>query len=690
MLRNPKNATSCLLKFSSMLLILFSYQAHSQSIEDLVSLDVNDISVLFPMDRATGKPWPAIAATDRSEVARIPDPRRPGQAIAIPESFRPELWSETLFQKAVAHARMFGVSFRDHGPFAGPGAAGNTVLKGSGAEVRANWHVVGFRVDICAPGSQMLLPTAERPAELNNLIRAGKLPPGCIITFRLIGQPVVNGVPLDFSSHIVFALGAWELVDGRPSDLRVAPQFAGSVERMFGIIGALNIIKGLSGRLRAVTDGYPLGVHPGLLIASQLDNPEDDARLCPSTATFLDPAALLRVPEQQVPCALRKFIRAIILGSTKVPGGLAGAGAARTIAFMGLGGNGPEPWTFIPGSVEQDSTRVDLNSLRALPIREGSEPATEDRDKKIPIIRINSEDLKLSSVLGTVRTFNGNELNTRNPFPAINMSMREHKVINGLSLRPNPDRSPANPFPFVPINEFPAADQTIFPNDLHTEHLFNIQDLSKTLDNVRAEKPVPGLPRLVADLKGVRPISGVPLKHIVYALNNPNVTNVRSNDCVSCHTIATRIWNLRIYDESNVQDGLVYQIPEGITGALQKNVVPRGIWNVRNFGYFGARPAISTRSLMESVEVLKLANRLLGDPAKARGNGIRGCNMRRAYVCSIQRGDNCFNGCQGVSPTFTARGDQFHPALGLTAQPTARTSPPRRGQDANGNRTLIR
>ena len=496
-----------------------------------VLFDVNDLSVLFPFDKDRGRFVPHIPMGDL-----VPEP----------------LFNDI---KTVAKEQA-GITFADSaGKFTGEG------------DLR-KWVIVGFRFDPCAPTWQLLLPDEQRPAEIKFAVSKGLLPDGCLYTFRLVAQPVVNGIPADFTAHLVYLKGVWK-VDKNMTQIGVRG-FGSSVDRMRKGLNLLAEFKTKTAAVGVQTDGYPLGVHPGLAAAM------GSANSCPGSSPS---------------CALIDFARdEVVKGiSPAVPS---------SIAFMGLGGHGPEPWVFMPGRVRPCGERKacwipsQVNGLRPGQAREGSP----------------------------------------RPGQFVSFTSREDRVIDA-------------------VGGVPLA------SNLHTDHLFNLQNPIAKLGGVPIVE-AEGEGGLLPGRRIERHEGTIPVKHVALALNHPGISNPINTDCVSCHTVASRIWALRIYPKKEaIEKGIFYEIPAGVTGYLSAEAVPRGFWNVRNFGYFGTRPSISTRSLFETVEVVSKVNRFNG--FERDGNGVD-CGERswEVYNCTLNRAPQCFAkaGCRGLSKDYVRFG----------------------------------
>ena len=83
---------------------------------------------------------------------------------------------------------------------------------------------------------------------------------------------------------------------------------------------------------------------------------------------------------------------------------------------------------------------------------------------------------------------------------------------------------------------------------------------------------------------------------------NPNYSNVLNTDCISCHSESTRRIKLDLSGNTNY----VYTVDSIVDTTL----LPRDIYNVRNFGWFGevtkgTRPIISMRTANETANALE-------------------------------------------------------------------------------------
>jgi hypothetical protein len=104
----------------------------------------------------------------------------------------------------------------------------------------------------------------------------------------------------------------------------------------------------------------------------------------------------------------------------------------------------------------------------------------------------------------------------------------------------------------------------------------------------------------------------IPLnKDIPNIIANPDFCNVFNTDCISCHSESTRRSLLGL--EENVN----YKFSS--ENLVKKELLPTGIYNVRNFGWFGnvtdmAKPIISMRTANETANVLEYIKKNYSTP----------------------------------------------------------------------------
>ena len=86
---------------------------------------------------------------------------------------------------------------------------------------------------------------------------------------------------------------------------------------------------------------------------------------------------------------------------------------------------------------------------------------------------------------------------------------------------------------------------------------------------------------------------------------NPDLSSVLNTDCVSCHSETTRRFSL------NISSGKKYAYPTPkIEDLVLPTLLPKNIWNLRNFGWFrespidAASPFISIRTANETYDAL--------------------------------------------------------------------------------------
>jgi hypothetical protein len=119
-------------------------------------------------------------------------------------------------------------------------------------------------------------------------------------------------------------------------------------------------------------------------------------------------------------------------------------------------------------------------------------------------------------------------------------------------------------------------------------------------------------------------LAGLALKDIPDIIANPDIAHVFNTDCVSCHTESS----LRKERVLTVPSARAFQQPAGIAG-LDPAMLPKDIWNVRNFGWGhprsgGPQPTIVQRTANESAESAAFLNEhYLPDAAQAHAEGPR-------------------------------------------------------------------
>jgi hypothetical protein len=250
-------------------------------------LDVNDVSVLFPFD---------------------------SQAQALsPDLPLDSFISKNVFDQVIAASKTVNISHKD--PL--------------GSDVYANWRIVSFRFDPCAPSTA--LASGSIPADLQ-----GKVP-GCIVQLRLIAQPIAERgpgapvpggafnfnpitpahfpagvkVPQDFAAHLVFNLG---VLAGSANTDTLRSNFASFMPLVNGLQG----LKELSSKVGAGTNGALMGVHPGLKKELSAGTRELSDAVATYLKTFLKPERLSLVAFMGIP--ERAFVPWIFLTGSVRPG----------------------------------------------------------------------------------------------------------------------------------------------------------------------------------------------------------------------------------------------------------------------------------------------------------------------------------------------------------------------------------
>lgn len=125
----------------------------------------------------------------------------------------------------------------------------------------------------------------------------------------------------------------------------------------------------------------------------------------------------------------------------------------------------------------------------------------------------------------------------------------------------------------------------------------------------------------------------------LHEIDNPQITHFGNMDCVSCHTTTTLLINKFV---GTLEGDKLFLSPNGITGFVEKSQLQNrnsAGWSVRNFGYFGLDPSISTRTAAESAEVAKFMN----ENVTHEDNPGLQCSpqkMRLVWKCSVPDAKN--------------------------------------------------
>ncbi|MFO0679917.1 MAG: hypothetical protein U0169_25565 [Polyangiaceae bacterium] len=115
--------------------------------------------------------------------------------------------------------------------------------------------------------------------------------------------------------------------------------------------------------------------------------------------------------------------------------------------------------------------------------------------------------------------------------------------------------------------------------------------------------PVSELPKSTAPLFENSASGGATEAKLAFEIDHPEDIHFFNMDCVSCHTTASRVINLGIKSTSDR-----HRVPNGITGYVTRENAQGSTWNVRNFGYFGGKPTVSSRTATETVGVVQFMN----------------------------------------------------------------------------------
>jgi len=170
-----------------------------------IGLDINDASILFPID-GSKKPVPFLGLDD------------------------PSLLSNDIFRAVLARATELGIKAPQTSSILNP----------------ADWNIVGFRYDPCAPEDHGISPSNGRTDARKPRAAAA----GCLTELRLIAQPRARFSPADSSLHLIYKLKAGQPLASDPILLDLV-QLKRDTEALAGLS----------------TAGSPLGVHPALALA---------------------------------------------------------------------------------------------------------------------------------------------------------------------------------------------------------------------------------------------------------------------------------------------------------------------------------------------------------------------------------------------------------------------------------------
>jgi hypothetical protein len=147
-------------------------------------------------------------------------------------------------------------------------------------------------------------------------------------------------------------------------------------------------------------------------------------------------------------------------------------------------------------------------------------------------------------------------------------------------------------------------------------------------------------------------------------------------DCVSCHSSGSR---------TQLTNGLdigatLSPSPKGITGYVRRENSQDSSWNVRNFGYFRGKPTATSRTLTETVDVVKYMNTFVvtsdADRDQLKKTGFvgpaRDCTAVESTVaqCFLRGGADDDNSPEGKNGRCTAQCKGFATGLNDDTEPT--------------------
>jgi hypothetical protein len=160
---------------------------------------------------------------------------------------------------------------------------------------------------------------------------------------------------------------------------------------------------------------------------------------------------------------------------------------------------------------------------------------------------------------------------------------------------------------------------------------------------------------------------------LAFKIENPKQQFFFNTDCISCHTASSRTADLQLGDKGEISARLA--VPANITGYVAKTEAQDDTWNLRNFGYFGAKPTVSGRTAAETVAVVQWLNQNVVVPGSNLNGPGRDCSGVDAQVwkCFRDGKANCFASCKGA-PTPT-NDTPPPPPVPLTVNPAVTGDP---------------
>jgi hypothetical protein len=196
-----------------------------------LALDVNDVSVLFPVT-----------------------PKGPAPSIEMTAANGLDLFPQSVMTDiATFQSKPEPDKDRNLGPDNHSQGAVTSLSGEEAGASRDKWRIVSFRFDPCTEpvpnwvdGARQLVGKNPFPTfKIKNIKSQGD----CEVQIRLIAQPFSELGDEDTSAHLVFSFG------------KVGELFGGGKKARDRIVGKLQALKSKSPR---PTNGVPLGVHPGL------------------------------------------------------------------------------------------------------------------------------------------------------------------------------------------------------------------------------------------------------------------------------------------------------------------------------------------------------------------------------------------------------------------------------------------
>jgi len=123
------------------------------------------------------------------------------------------------------------------------------------------------------------------------------------------------------------------------------------------------------------------------------------------------------------------------------------------------------------------------------------------------------------------------------------------------------------------------------------------------------------------------------------AVNNPEIVNFFTTDCISCHTATEVVAAGMVGGTPEKNRPNLYSIPKGLTALPGRRIDLDGEWRFRNLGYMFGQPTVAYRTVFETAQGLDLINRFLVPGLESNFSSGRNpgkdCSATEIYECSI-------------------------------------------------------